>query len=238
MAKFCTKCGKKLKEGEKCSCEETVVVQANDFSSLFKQLIENIKGIIVKPIDTIKNSKEDDKFILSLITVAIYGIIIGLFVMGVTKALYSSIASIFTLGMSDYTSLFDTSYELEIPYFKMFIIGFICSIATIFLMALISYVISAKILKNKTSYKSIFNVFATSSNILIITLVIATICTFINIKLALAVYLAGGLLNSYYNVKAIEISTDTDENNLGYILMPAALIAPFVVTYIISKIVF
>ena len=63
MAKFCTKCGKKLEDGKPCDCckkevKKEVVVESKtngfDFNECVNSYIEMVKGIFVKPIDTIK----------------------------------------------------------------------------------------------------------------------------------------------------------------------------------------
>ena len=67
MAKFCTKCGKKLEEGEVCNCQETsevledvtaaqpitpTVGAFDDFGSI-------LKGSFTNPVSTIKNYNTD-----------------------------------------------------------------------------------------------------------------------------------------------------------------------------------
>lgn len=72
MAKFCTKCGKELKEGKQCNCKNNLKdkkVEKNDFD-----FIETIKKIIKKPVDTIKEitvSKDTSTSILWMIITAI-----------------------------------------------------------------------------------------------------------------------------------------------------------------------
>lgn len=54
MANFCTKCGKKLEDGKKCTCEKIKKQDniKNEESSLF---FENIEDFLSKPFDKIKN---------------------------------------------------------------------------------------------------------------------------------------------------------------------------------------
>ena len=52
MAKFCTNCGKKLKDGEVCNCKK-VEISTKDFNSYMTSLLNVLKGMFVKPIDTL-----------------------------------------------------------------------------------------------------------------------------------------------------------------------------------------
>ena len=52
MAKFCTKCGKKLEEGKTCDCEKTTVVNNN----MVNDYMEVLKGMFTKPLDTMKKN--------------------------------------------------------------------------------------------------------------------------------------------------------------------------------------
>ena len=73
MAKFCTKCGKKLEDGQVCDCTKTVsqsASQANtgsqstgniDFNRGLNDYLDIIKGIFTKPADTIKKYAQSNK---------------------------------------------------------------------------------------------------------------------------------------------------------------------------------
>ena len=60
MAKFCTKCGKKLEEGQVCSCEAkaTKATSSNnggfDVKECANSYLDMLKGIFTKPVETIK----------------------------------------------------------------------------------------------------------------------------------------------------------------------------------------
>ena len=94
MAKFCTKCGKKLEEGKKCSCskvevvkEETVTIGTNA-NEIVNSLIDIVKGIFVKPIDTIKKYSDDANMVLGFILIAITSLITGIMGYLFTKSEY------------------------------------------------------------------------------------------------------------------------------------------------------
>ena len=50
MAKYCIHCGKKLEDGEVCDCTANAVKSQSN--NLGTSLLEVLKGIFVKPIDT------------------------------------------------------------------------------------------------------------------------------------------------------------------------------------------
>ena len=65
MAKFCTNCGKKLKDGEVCNCKK-VEISTKDFNSYMTSLLNVLKGMFVKPIDTLKSFIADSNFVFSI----------------------------------------------------------------------------------------------------------------------------------------------------------------------------
>ena len=88
MAKFCTKCGKKLEEGQKCDCEKKEKVEAvveekevitinNDMANDY---LNAVKGMFSRPVDTMKEYSKRSKFNLGLIMIVINCIISGLFI--------------------------------------------------------------------------------------------------------------------------------------------------------------
>ena len=89
MAKYCTKCGKKLEEGQKCDCdkkekvnaevvEEKEVITINN--DMLNDYVEVVKGMFTHPVDTMKEYSKRSKFNLALIMILINCLISGLFV--------------------------------------------------------------------------------------------------------------------------------------------------------------
>ena len=88
MAKFCTKCGRKLEEGEVCNCSQNNISNATsttatagsiDINQGFNDYLNIIKGIFTCPSDTIKEYAKGDKFLLGIITIVINCLISGVF---------------------------------------------------------------------------------------------------------------------------------------------------------------
>lgn len=228
MAKFCTKCGKALVEG-KCTCSTKEVVEEKvDFVGLLKQSIEVVKGIFVKPIDTLEENTKENKFNLAIMLMAAYGLAMGLFVLVLIKEISGIILGLFTTG---YSSLLSTE-AVEIPYVKIFVIALISAVAMFTIMSLVIYIISNKFLKDETSFKKVFTMFGVSSTVATVALLVSTIFIFVSYKIALIILLAGSLLNSYYSYKGLEFATNTDKNKLGYVFMASILISSFVISFL------
>lgn len=49
MAKFCTNCGKKLKDGEICECKK-VEINTKDFNSCMTSLLNVLKGMFINQL--------------------------------------------------------------------------------------------------------------------------------------------------------------------------------------------
>ena len=113
MAKFCIHCGKKLKDGEVCDCMANVQVQTNDLGT---NLIDVLKGMFMKPIDTIKSYTEEKHFNLALVLVGILSLSTALFMMSLIK----NVAEMATSSMGGLTLYAMTSVSSQIPYLQIF----------------------------------------------------------------------------------------------------------------------
>ena len=235
MAKFCTKCGKPLEEGKACECSTVVKTTTN---SLFTECLEIVKSFLQKPIDTLEENVDDSKFNSSLIMIGINAIAVGLFVLVLVKELLGSIMGLMMGMMGSYGSLMGLgSAQMEIPYVKIFFIVFVVAIVVTLLIALCSYLLAEKLFKGNATIKGMVTLFGFSSIISTVTLLAASILSFVNITIGIIVYTAGSLLNTYYNYKGLEFACNVDRNKLGYVLMPSVLVVSLVVGYLLPKII-
>lgn len=239
MAKFCTKCGKPLEEGKVCECSKNTKTTTVTSGNLFSECVEIVKNFLKKPIDTLEANIDDSKFNSSLIMIGINAIATGLFTIVLVKELIGSIMALM-MSMSGYGSLMGLGTSAlttpAIPYVKYFIIAVLASAAVTFLTALCSYLLSAKVFKGNTSVKKMITLFGFTSIISTVGLLAASLLTFVNMTIGLVVFMAGSLLNTYYNFKGLEFACDTDKNKLGYVLMPSVLVVSLVVGYLLPKI--
>jgi len=236
MAKFCTNCGKKLNDGEQCSCQQEVV--ANE--SIVTSLLNLVKGIFTEPVKTMKNFIDEDNFNTSLIALGISAVSVAVLVAVLCKELFVTLFGLVGMssGISSSTlSMTGLMTQIEIPYVKIVIITLVTVIAVYAMIAGIAYVISAKIFKSETSYKKMITLLGSTAGLMTVLCLVTALCVFINLNVALVVYAAGAMLNTYYMYKGLSFACDTDENKLGYVLMPAVLITTLVVSYILPRVI-
>jgi phage shock protein PspC (stress-responsive transcriptional regulator) len=128
--------------------------------------------------------------------------------------------------------------QIDIPYVKIILISILTVMIVYAMIAFIAYLISEKVFKSETSYKKMITWLGVTSTLLTAVVLVAAIFSLMSVKVGLVIYAAGAMLNTYYMYKGLSFACNTDENKLGYILMPAILVTAFVVGYILPKILF
>lgn len=192
MAKFCTKCGKPLEEGKKCTCEkstkETKVVEAKtestkvDIKESLMDCLNVFKKIFTKPVEAIKEFVVENKFIAGIIMIVLAALSTGLNKIAVLKNAYSS-SSTDSLSFNDFADLFSNalSGNYDKPeYFKEFLTTSLTNLAEYALIAVIGYVLIAKLLKGKDSWKNMVQAVAISLSIVLVGNVINSVLVFID----------------------------------------------------------
>lgn len=265
MAKFCTKCGKPLVEGTTCNCgntEQQPVVETLNFeqpsmkdfqqASNMNQTMMNqpqggmaqpskaknilndclavIKGFFKKPVTTIEANADDSKFTNALALAGVFAASVMAFVLVVLGDIYSTLEKTMTMG-----GLVEAP-ELEVPYIKVGLITFITVAGALALMALLAWLILAKLFKVNTTYKKVFGIYAVSSIISAAAALVATVCTFIDYRIAFIVLALGFALNTHYVSVTIKAAGQADENKLGYVVVIAQYVAIIVVAFLLYKI--
>ena len=224
MAKFCTNCGRKLKEGETCDCKNNI-----PNNEILDSIVSLGKGMITKPIDTIKEFTKKENFNVALILIGILSVITSLFIM-----------SLFKNGLSYYmsamygTGLINTR-TIEIPYLRIFITSIISVMALSFLYAGILYLVNTNLFKRESSFKEIYSMYASCSIIMTFGILGATILSFVNFTLAALVFVAASTLNMVYNYHGLKFIGKEEENKYGYIYLTTTAVF-YLAIFIISKI--
>lgn len=203
MAKFCIHCGRKLNEGEVCTCQANV---QND--NIGNDLASIIKGIFVKPVDTIKKYTNEKYFNLSLILVLIFGLAGALFVISLLKNVVD-----LSFGMMYYT------YGNNISYLKLFFIALIEMIIFVFGYIGLLYLVNSVIFKGEKNFKKVFSMYAVTSVISTSGLLISAILMFVNVVLGVIVFSLASALNMLYIYKGLKELGVSDENKYGYIYL-------------------
>ena len=265
MAKFCTKCGKPLVEGTTCNCGNTEqqpvvgtlnfeqpsmkdfqqasnmnqtmmnqaqggMAQPSKAKNILNDCLAVIKGFFKKPVTTIEANADDSKFTNALALAGVFAASVMAFVLVVLGDLYSTLEKTMTMG-----GLVEAP-ELEVPYIKVGLITFITVAGALALMALLAWLILAKLFKVNTTYKKVFGIYAVSSIISAAAALVATVCTFIDYRIAFIVLALGFALNTHYVSVTIKAAGQADENKLGYVVVIAQYVAIFVVAFLLYKI--
>lgn len=264
MAKFCTKCGKPLVEGQTCNCgnPETPVVETLNFeqpsmkdfqqtnnmnqnmmnqpqggmaqpskaNNLFNECLAIVTGFLKKPVTTIQENANENKFTHALVIAGVFAASVMAFVLVVLGDIYGALEKTMSMG-----GLVEVP-ELEVPYIKVGLITFIAVAGALALMALLAWLIMNKLFKVNTTYKKVLGIYAISSIIAAVASLAAIICKFIDYRLAFVVLALGFALNTHYVSATMRFAGQADENKLGYVVVIAQYVALFVVTFLIYKI--
>ena len=264
MAKFCTKCGKPLVEGQTCNCgnPETPVVETLNFEQPsmkdFQQANTMNQNMMTQPQGAVAQPSKANNLVNDCLAI-IKGFLTkpvttvadnaneskfnqALAIAGVFSA---SVMAFVLVVLGDIYSTIEKSMsmgglvevpKLEVPYIKVGLITFITVAGTLALMALLAWLIMNKIFKVNTTYKKVFGIYAISSIISAVAALLAIVCKFIDYRLAFGVLALGVALNNHYVSVTMRTAGQTDENKLGYVVVIAQFVAIFVVSFLLYKI--
>lgn len=208
MAKYCIHCGKKLKESEVCNCQAAQEKKLEGFGG---DLLDVLRGMFFKPVDTLKTYSSEKYFNLSLILVGILAFISSLLVCSVV----SNFADMyFGYGVSLYSA-----FGYSIPYLRIFFIALVIFAANAFVYAGLLYLVNYYIFKGENDFKKVFAFYGVNSVILAVASLVSAIFLFVNFFLGVFVLVIGGLLNAIYTYKGIENLGVQDTNKHGYIYL-------------------
>ena len=209
-AKFCNKCGESFEKGNNPNDKRIQI----DTKELKNNVIDLLKGLLVKPIDTFKKYGKEKNFTLAIILVAILSLITGLFVISLMKNAYSLIMS----SIGSVGGLYSYSnYQVDIPYAKSFFIAVFTTFAFAFAFAGILYLVNTKIFKGKENFKKTFTIYGTISTVASVSLLASTILMFLSFGLASIILSLGLALTGFYTYHMIKMIGPKDENKHGYI---------------------
>lgn len=237
-ANFCVKCGEKFNTTSKTANkgakkaktdvnteEKAAKITAEDVKELTKEVTRDmtneassiIRDFVSKPVDTLKEYGDEKRFGLAVCLVAIMSLLVGLFLIALTKNVYNGVLGSFE-GLLGYPSYgLANNGGISIPYFKIFIYGLLATFALAFLFTGILYFVNNVIFKGKDSFKKIFVIYAIISMIVSATLIVSLVLLFISVSLASIVLALGLTLSSYYVYHLIKLIGPKDENKHGYV---------------------
>lgn len=247
MAKFCTRCGKPLEEGEVCSCtQETAqnvqsqqqeagqnvqsqqqMAQPTGYVSneqQFQQTQQAVKGFLAKVANTFLEMLLHPVTVgKNLIQAGEFSVGIGMFVLqGIFSALFAAIIMSKTFGkLFDAMSYFDD--EMELSYIKIFFVTLIFSVVLSFIFALLLWV-GNLIIKNKVSYQQMMVAASARSCVVIVATIIAIIVGLMNVQYGLCVFLIGNIWGFFVVLMAMPVMQENVRNKLPLIMILVYLI--------------
>lgn len=163
--RFCTKCGKELKEGEVCSCSDVetqnngTTVNGDAIVNTCKNVWNTIINVFKKPATTVADEVESKDTNKSIILIILLAISFALYLMALVSGIADGVEQA-TWGLS--------SVVYEVNYFQVFIYG-ILIYALMAIIPIVSALIVAKITRNGDfSFKKAFKLYVTSNAPLIL----------------------------------------------------------------------
>lgn len=227
MAKYCTKCGKKL-DGKPCDCENNKNTISTTSNFDVNYLISVIKGMFAKPVDTLQEFIKNDNLSYGLVLIVINAIILGLFSCLGMKELVS-------FGNTNMAALYIQS-SIDFPYAEVFFKTLLIAIVTYVLLAGLFYIVIDKLFKFNSSYKKMITLFGANSIILSITLLGSIILMYVSAQLMLILLCCGMLVQNVYMIQGFSFTSNINRNQLGYIYVITYAIVLIVFTFILPSI--
>lgn len=205
MAKYCTNCGKKLKEGESCDCVKPIIDDKTK-----QKFFDVFSGMFKAPIDTMKEFGKKSNFSISVALIAILSVLAGFFVLSIVKNGYS-------LYHEGLYSSFRQAYE--IPYLKIFFTSIVLVFVLSFLYNGILYIVNKYFFKRECDFKEVYSLYGANSIIMSVTFAASAIMMFVNGVIGLVILSLGSILSVVYNYHSIKFMGNKDENKYGYIYL-------------------
>lgn len=221
MAKYCIHCGRKLEDGEVCTCQVNVHEKTNNLGT---ELLDVLKGMFIKPLDTIKKYTDVKYFNLSFIFIIVFALGMALFMMSLVGNLSASLYS----GLGIYSVI-----NYHIPYLQIFFMMLIGAIIFSFIYSGFLYLVNSIIFKGDSNFKKVFTMYGINSVVLTVALILSAILMFINLYLGLIVLSAGCMLNMFYLYQGVCNLGVKDKNKHGYICLLTTLFC-MILLFIIS----
>ena len=205
------------------------VAQPSKAKNLFNETLSIVKGFLTKPITTIQENSNDNRFNHALVLIGAFAASVMAFVLVVLGDLYKTISDAMSFGGM-------VEAEIEVPYIKVGLITIISVAGCLVLMALLAWLIMNKLMKVNTTYKKVLEIYAIASIITTLAALIGAVCLFIDYRLGFGVLALGFALNTHYVSVSIKHAGQADENKLGYVVVIAQYVAIFVVGLLLYKI--
>lgn len=229
MAKYCTNCGKKLEDGEVCTCKKELSFELKES---LEQVVELGKGLFLKPVDAIKKYVEHDNIILSIIIIVLGGIVAGLFALTFVKEVIG-----IALGMifGSASSIFGSSMNMNISYVPVFFITMFSVIVIYFLQAAITYVIGNKCFKIEFDYKKMVHFFAALSIFTTLALLLSIVGIYLSIYIVYGLFLTASIMTTVVFALSLKKIWKAKEEQVMYTVVITVLTVTLLVLLILPR---
>ena len=256
MAKFCTKCGRQIAEGEVCSCVQmiqpttttTTPVASNSDVNVKDSLMDCVnvfKKIFTKPFDAIKEFVCENKFIAGIIMVVVAALSTGLYKIATLKNLYSSSSSAGSLTAGDLTDLISSALSggslaaAKPEYLKEFMTTFATNLVEYALIAVIGYLVVSMLFKGTASIKQMVAAVGISLSVVLAVNLVNSVLVFIDGEFIgnLRTYLASfaSILSTLILYASVKHVSGVDENKL-FVSVASMLVFATIAMDLVQKI--
>ena len=255
MAKFCTKCGRQLAEGEVCNCAQTVQTTAATTTAAsnadvnvkesFMDCVNVFKNIFTKPFDAIKEFVCENKFIAGIIMVVVAALSTGLYKIATLKNLYSSSSAAGSFTAGDFTDLINSALSggnlaaAEPEYLKEFMTTFATNLVEYALIAVIGYLVISKLFKGTASIKQMVAAVGISLSVVLAVNLVNSVLVFIDGEFIgnLRTYLASfaSILSTLILYASVKHVSGVDENKL-FVSVASMLVFATIAMDLVQKI--
>ena len=225
---ICEKCNKQNNEDAKYCCH--CGIKLNENKEETDELIENfkgvIKGMVKKPISTlkeyIKKNISQESLILLAINVVTFSLFLVVFV-------YATLG----IGYNNIGNLYYQTFGMDLPYFKIFLLSIIYYLAIYSIFAASIYLIVKYLLKKEIDFKKIICWLGINSLLLTFGYLVVMLLMFISVKLTVIFSLIILLLYIYNMFRSLNFAININEDYVGYLITLSIALTFVVVKYLL-----
>ena len=221
MAKFCTNCGKELKDGKPCNCKNNLKEEKKVNGVDFEGILTTFKKFFTKPISTVKDLISENNFNKAICLIAISSVLVGLLSILYMKQIVC----------------YDCYYmQYDNQYFKIFMHDGLLAASMYLILSSVLYLVF-KICNKDIEFKKLLII----SSAVALPLTIATMINIvlfalsIGVEFILYVFIIGGIMSTIMLYESIE---DIFKNKDKSLFMLVATIFGSLFLYYIINIMF
>jgi len=215
-AKYCKNCGKKLEKN------------TNERNSVINTFLNNLKGIFLNPIDTIKNFIDKNDYQNGVIYLFLNIIVFSILMLLIFNCNSNSLDYLF--NHSDYFIDFNRMF-----YFRIFLLSIILYLLTYAVFGSIYFLVSTYLFKSNIDVKKIVSWLGINSIFTTISYIFLLFSFILSTKFILIVLVISIIIYIYNLFSSAKHLNKLDENKIGYALTITIIITLLIVIYILPQ---